>query len=205
MSAHLDALRAAGARLSGAGLSPGATGNLSVRTSDGGILCTGTGADLGDLTNEAVSLLNADGTHLVGPRPTKEVPMHVAAYTADDVGAVVHLHSTSATALSCLDDLDPEDAVTAFTPYLTMRAGKVALLPYLRPGHADLGAEVAARIAAGYRCMLLANHGSLIAADTMEAAVAIAVELEESARLQLMLRGMPARALTAEERAQLRP
>ncbi|WP_307148174.1 class II aldolase/adducin family protein [Rhizobium tibeticum] len=72
---------------------------------------------------------------LSGDAPSKEICLHNAFYeTRPQTGAVVHLHSTFATALSCLTDIDPDDCVPPLTPYVVMRVGQVKLVPYVRPG-----------------------------------------------------------------------
>ena len=185
------------------GLSGGASGNLSLRLPKGGFLATPTGCSLGDLIPEGLSLLDEAGNHVSGPRPTKEVFVHLACYAArPECGAVVHLHSPHAVAWSCLADLDPADAVPSLTPYGLMRYGRVALSPYRKPGSTAL-AEDMTRLMPQHKAVLLANHGAMMtgkdivqAADNME-------ELESACRLALMLRALPVRALTAEEQQEL--
>lgn len=184
------------------GLSPGSSGNLSARLDDG-YLVTPTNACLGFLDAERLSKLNADGTLLSGDPPTKEVPLHVGMLRArPQAGGVVHLHSTYATALSCLADLDIEDAIPPITPYVAMRVGRVPLLPYLVPGAAELGAIVEQR-APDHAALLLANHGPVVAGPTFTAAVYAAEELEETARLVLLTRTFPVRRLTPEQVVEL--
>ncbi|HZQ81494.1 MAG TPA: 3-oxo-tetronate 4-phosphate decarboxylase [Gaiellaceae bacterium] len=176
------------------GLSPGTSGNLSVRLVDG-FLCTPTNASLGSLAADRLSLLDASGAHVEGDAPTKEAPLHLALYDAhSDARAVVHLHSTYAVAASCLADADPADALPALTPYYVMRVGRLPLVPFRWPGSSELVEEVRAR-AAESRALLLANHGPIVAAASLADAVAAAEEIEEAAKIALLLRGLPVREL----------
>lgn len=177
------------------GLTGGASGNISVRTDDGGLLVTPTGVSMGRLDPARLSRFDAKGNHIGGDSPTKEMPLHAAFYeTRKSAGAVVHLHSTHAVALSILPDTDPEDALPALTPYVVMRVGKVALLPFFLPGDNAIGDAL--RGLGGKRsAVLLANHGPVVAATDLEAAVYAMEELEETAKLALMLHGRSPRAL----------
>ncbi len=200
-----DRLVAAGRQLSSIGLAPGTTGNISVR-GEGAILCSPTGARLGALAPDALSVLDLDGASLAGPAPTKESWMHVACYrAAPRIGAVVHLHSTYAAAWSTLAGLDAENALPPLTPYLTMKAGRVRLVPYSRPGAPGLAEHVGRALSQGARALLLANHGSLVAARTLPDAIALAEELEESAKVALIVGGRAVRALSEGEVAELLP
>lgn len=184
------------------GLTGGSSGNITVRT-DAGFLATPTNSCLGFLDPATLSELDADGLHVGGAKPTKEVPLHMAFYAArPSAGAVVHLHSTYATLVSCLDDTDPADAVPAVTPYVAMRVGRVPLLPYFAPGDpaiAPLIREKAATAAA----VLLGNHGPVVSGATLEAAVFAAEELEDTAKLAFLGRGHPMRRLDDAEVARL--
>jgi ribulose-5-phosphate 4-epimerase/fuculose-1-phosphate aldolase len=180
------------------GLTGGSSGNITVRT-DEGFLATPTNSCLGFLDPAALSELDRDGRHTGGPKPTKEVPLHMAFYAARPLaGAVVHLHSTYATLLSCLADTDPEDAVPAVTPYVVMRVGRVPLLPYHAPGDAAIAPLIRDKAAIA-TAVLLGNHGPVVSGATLEAAVFAAEELEETAKLAILGRGHPLRQLDAAE------
>ena len=184
------------------GLTAGSSGNISVRLDDG-YLCTPTNSCLGFLRPHSLSRLAADGSLVSGDAPTKELPLHMAFYQArPSARAVVHLHSTYATALSCLADVDPDDAIPPITPYVVMRVGKVPILPYARPGSPDVAPLVAAR-AGEHTAVLLQNHGPVVAGLSLDAAVYSAEELEEAARLAIITRGMPVRLLDASAIAEL--
>lgn len=171
------------------GLTGGASGNISARTEDGGLLVTPTGSSMGDLDPARLSRFDAGGRLVSGDAPTKEMALHSAFYeTRARVGAVVHLHSTHSVALSMLPGTDPESALPPLTAYSIMRLGRVKLLPYFRPGDPAMGEAV--RGLAGRRsAVLLANHGPVVAGKDLEAAVYAAEELEETARLALLTRG----------------
>ncbi|SLN09719.1 L-fuculose phosphate aldolase [Roseovarius gaetbuli] len=185
------------------GLTGGASGNISVRTPDGGLFVTPTGVSLGRLDPAALSRFDAQGNHIDGPAPTKEMPLHSAFYeTRTNAGAVVHLHSTHSVALSMLPETDPEDAIPPLTAYAVMRVGKVALLPFFVPG--DPAMADALRGLGGRRsAVLLANHGPVVASKDLEAAVFAMEELEETAKLALLLRGTGARPLRGDQIAQV--
>lgn len=178
------------------GLTCGASGNISVRLSDGALLVTPTGSSMGFLDPARISLLSADMRHLGGDAPTKEIPLHSAFYeTRTGTGAVVHLHSTHSVALSMLPDTDPDNVLPALTPYALMRLGKVKLLPFFLPGDSAMGAAV--RGLAGRRsAVLLANHGPVVAGKDLWAAAFATEELEETAKLALLTRGMNPRLLS---------
>jgi 3-dehydro-4-phosphotetronate decarboxylase len=178
------------------GLTPGSSGNISVRLDDGGWLVTPTNASLGFLDPGKLSHLDADGKLVAGDAPTKEVPLHSALYqTRGQARAVVHLHSTHSVALSMLPELDPRAALPPMTPYYLMRCGQTALLPYYRPGDPAV-ADAIKGLAGKYASVLLANHGPVVAGDTLEAAVFAMEELEETAKIYLLLRGMNPRHLS---------
>jgi ribulose-5-phosphate 4-epimerase/fuculose-1-phosphate aldolase len=181
------------------GFSVGSAGNISVRLADG-YLITPTNSSLGRLDAARLARLDGDFRHIGGDAPSKEVFMHRAVYTArPDAGAVVHLHSTMATALSCLPELDATNPLPPMTPYFVMRVGRtMPVVPYYRPGDAAMEPAIHAA-ACGARAMLLANHGPVVSGRTLMGAVYAAEELEEAARLFLLLRGANPRLLTAAQ------
>ena len=197
-----DSLVRWGKSLFDRGLTPGSSGNLSVRVADGWLF-TPTNSCLGFLDADRLSRLDVDGRHIGGDAPTKELPLHFAFYEArPSARAVVHLPSTHATALSCLADVDPDDAIPPITPYVVMRVGRVPVVPYTRPGSADVAPLIRAR-APDHPAILLGNHGPVVAGTTLESAVFAMEELEETARLVLMTRGMAVRHLATQEIADL--
>jgi ribulose-5-phosphate 4-epimerase/fuculose-1-phosphate aldolase len=181
------------------GLTGGSTGNISARTEDGGLLVSPTGTSFGRLDPARLSRLDASGTLIDGDRPTKEMPLHAAFYdTRSSAGAVVHLHSCHSVALSMLPDIDPDNFLPPLTPYAIMKLGKVKLLPFFLPGDPAMGEAV--RGLAGKRsAVMLANHGPVVAGKDVEAACNAVEELEDTARLALLTRGMTPRLLTAAQ------
>lgn len=177
------------------GLTGGATGNISVRLSDGRLLVTPTGSCFGRLDPARLSLID-DGRLVDGDPPTKEMPLHGAFYeTRAATGAVVHLHSSHSVALSMLPDGNPDNWLPPLTPYSIMRLGKVQLLPIFLPGDPAMGEAI--RGLAGRRsAVMLANHGPVVAGKDVEAAVYAIEELEETAKLALLTRGMGAVGLS---------
>jgi len=187
-------LVAIGRELVHADLSPGRSGNMSVREGDT-IVMTPTNASLGALDREHLSLVGMDGTHLDGPRPSKEVPLHLAMYRRDpEARAVVHVHSSYATAVSCLEPWAEHSAIAPATPYLLMKVGQVPLVPYFAPGDPAQAEEILANPLT-FRAALLANHGSIAAFPTLAQAQAAVGEIEEAARIALLLQGQPHRLL----------
>ncbi len=185
------------------GLTPGSSGNISVRLDDGSYLVTPTNASLGFLDPARLSRLDAVGRLVSGDAPTKEVPLHSALYqTRGGARAVVHLHSTHSVAVSMLPDIDPRAALPPMTAYYLMRCGATALVPYYRPGDPAV-ADAIKGLAGRYSSVLLANHGPVVAGETLEAAVFATEELEETARLYLLLRGLNPRLLSPEQIADL--
>lgn len=177
----------------------GSTGNLSIRFGEQ-IWISPTGASLRNLRPESLACIDADGRRLNNNHPSKEYPFHLAAYrsTGGRANAIVHLHSTHAVALSCLDSLDPLDPLPVLTPYYLMRVAPLAVVGYFTPGSEELAAAIG-RAAAEHNCLLLRNHGMVCLGRTMPEAVDRAEELEETARLYFLLRGEKTRLLTPVE------
>ncbi|MET0616815.1 MAG: aldolase [Luteibacter sp.] len=181
------------------GLSHGSSGNISAVLDDGGLLMTPTDASLGFLDPARLSRFDAQGRFVDGDKPTKEAPLHKALYeTRTGSGAVVHLHSTYAVALSMLPGLDPASVLPALTPYYVMRVGDTALIPYHRPGDPAV-ADAIRGLAGRHASVLLANHGPVVAGTSLASAVNAMEELEETAKLQLLLLGLNPRVLTSAQ------
>lgn len=189
-----ERLVALGKRLYDRGLSPGTSGNLSVKLSDGW-LTTPTNSCLGELAADRISKLDWDGQLISGDKPSKEYIFHLAYYRNRPAAqAIVHLHSTYSSAVSCLKHENESNILPPITPYFVMRIGKLPLVGYRRPGDHRLGEDVA-RLAPHYSSMMLANHGPIVTGQTIDATVSAAEELEETARLFLLLRGQDYRVL----------
>ena len=173
------------------GLTGGSSGNISARLSDGRFLVTPTGSCFGRLDPARLSLMDAAMSLLDGDKPTKEVPLHSAFYETrpKQTGAVVHLHSCNSVALSALPDTDPDNMLPPITAYGVMKLGKVAMLPYFMPGDPAMGDAIKG-LAGKRSAVVLAHHGPVVAGKDLEAACYAMEELEETAKLTLMTRGM---------------
>jgi ribulose-5-phosphate 4-epimerase/fuculose-1-phosphate aldolase len=180
------------------GLTAGSSGNLSVRLDDGWLL-TPTNASLGRLDPARISKLDWEGKHVSGDQPSKEAFLHRAMYEQrTGAGAIVHLHSTHSAAVSCMCGLNHDDCIPPLTPYFVMKIGRLPLVPYHRPGDPALAGAIGA-LARKHSAVLLANHGPVVSGASLEAAVYAAEELEETAKLFLLLRDEPFRALDAAQ------
>jgi 3-dehydro-4-phosphotetronate decarboxylase len=187
-----------GASIFARGLTAGSSGNISVKTGEGWLM-TPTGSSLGRLDPARLSKLGHDGRLLGGDPPTKESFLHRVMYEERPAtAAVVHLHSTHSVAVSCLSEIDPADVLPPITAYYVMRVGRLPLVPYFRPGDLEL-AEAVRGFAGKHHAVLLANHGPVVAGSDLDAAVNAIEELEETAKLYLLLRGANARYLTAAQ------
>jgi ribulose-5-phosphate 4-epimerase/fuculose-1-phosphate aldolase len=185
------------------GLTFGRTGNLSAIDTDGTILTTPTGVSLERLRLESLSRITTDGQHISGPQPTKEAFLHLALYRArPHAKAVVHTHSTHSVAVSCLRDVDQSNVLPNLTAYYAMRVGELPLLPYHAPGDPALGA-LAESAAVRHQALLLANHGPIVAGADLAAAADALEEVEETAKLFLILRGQAVRPVTDDEARRL--
>jgi 3-dehydro-4-phosphotetronate decarboxylase len=176
----------------------GSSGNISVKLDDGWLM-TPTGSSLGRLDPAHLSRLDADGKLLSGDAPTKEAFIHLAMYRErPHAGAVVHLHATHSVAVSCLEGINPNDVLPPITAYYVMRVGTLPLIPYYAPGDRTL-AEAVGAVAAKHSAVLLANHGPVVSGSSLSAATDAIEELEETARLYLLLHGRPTRYLNKEQ------
>ena len=186
------------------GLTGGASGNISARLSDGRLLVTPTGSSFGTLDPAKLSLFDKDGSFLSGDKPTKEMPLHEAFYETRGAksSAVVHLHSCHSVALSLMPDADADNFLPPLTAYSVMRLGKVTLLPFFVPGDPAMGDAI--RGLAGKRsAVMLAHHGPVVAGKDLEAAVYAMEELEETAKLALLTRGLNPVALNNAQISQI--
>jgi ribulose-5-phosphate 4-epimerase/fuculose-1-phosphate aldolase len=196
-------IAAFGELLSRLGLAHGATGNISVRLGDG-LLVTPTNSRLGHLDPARIAKLDRDGRHIDGDQPSKEAFLHQCVYEMrPGAQAIVHLHSTHSVAIACLAGLDEDDVLPPLTAYYVMRVGKLPLVPYFPPGDTRLAAAVR-QVAAAHAAVLLANHGPVVAGQSLDAAVGAIEELEATARLFLLLQGHTVRPLNAAQVQELR-
>jgi ribulose-5-phosphate 4-epimerase/fuculose-1-phosphate aldolase len=196
---HREQITATALSLFERGLTHGSTGNISIRLDDGSWLMTPTGSSLGNLDPARISKLDTNGHHISGDRPTKEAFLHTTMYDQrPDTGAVVHLHSTHSVAVSCLAEIDEHNCLPPITAYYAMRIGRLPLVPYFPPGDTAL-ADAVGELARKHHAVLLANHGPVVAGSTLSAATDAIEELEETARLYLLLHGRNLRILGPEQ------
>jgi ribulose-5-phosphate 4-epimerase/fuculose-1-phosphate aldolase len=201
-TASRDEICRLGGSLFSRGLTFGSAGNISVRLEDGWLM-TPTNVSLGRLDPARLSKLDASGRLVSGDPPTKENFLHRAMYEERrDAGAVVHLHSTYSVAVSALADVDEANVLPPITAYYVMRVGRLPLVPYYPPGDRGL-ADAVRRLAGTHHAVLLANHGPVVAGTSLDVAANAIEELEETAKLFLILRGSPVRPLTAGQVAAL--
>ncbi|MFF0156991.1 class II aldolase/adducin family protein [Streptomyces sp. NPDC005263] len=175
-SSALDEERAAVAaacrRLGAEGLLIGTAGNVSVRAGER-VAITATGAVLAELTPDQVTVVDLDGKTVAGTlRPTSELDLHLGVYRRHGTGAVVHTHAPMATALSCVLDELP-----CIHYQLLTLGGTVRVAPYATFGTPELAESVLAALE-GRSAALMANHGSLTHAPTLDKAVEHALLLE---------------------------
>ncbi|MFB9323918.1 class II aldolase/adducin family protein [Cryptosporangium minutisporangium] len=151
----------------------GTAGNVSVRTGDR-VAVTPTGVPYGLLRAEDVGVHALDGSVLDATlKPTSELPLHLAVYAArPEVGAVVHTHSTAATALSCLVPQIP-----AVHYYLGLFGGAPRVAPYAEYGTDALAAGTVNALEGRTAC-LLGNHGAVAVGNTLAEAYERALYLE---------------------------
>jgi L-fuculose-phosphate aldolase len=187
-------LVAAVRRLDALGLNRGSTGNVSLRTgasrAETGMWITPTGMGADAMTaDDLVWLGDDDSVHGIW-QPSSEWPFHRAIYRArPDLNAVVHVHSTHATALACL-----RRELPAFHYMVAIAGGdNVPCTPYQLFGTEELSQAVAQAFAQRNAC-LMANHGLVAGATTLAQALKVTVEVEAlcEAYLKALAVGEPA-------------
>ena len=171
-------------QLGALGLNQGTSGNISVRVSDDpadGILLTPTSLDYDVMQPEDIVHVTLDGACGGSRRPSSELPFHLAIMRGRrDVRAIIHTHSTHATAVSCLRRaLPPLHYLIALFGGTDIRCAEYATF-----GTPELSANIV-RALAGRRAALMANHGLVVVGDNLAHALALTVEAEQLARLYL--------------------
>jgi ribulose-5-phosphate 4-epimerase/fuculose-1-phosphate aldolase len=203
MTDPITELVAAGASVVAAGLSPGSSGNISLRDGDDRVLITPGGSVLGALDPSRISVVSMDGEWLSGDKPSKEASLHLALYRKNPAHrASVHVHSAQAVAASCVEPWADNSALPPLTPYFVMRAGQAPLVPYRAPGSPELG-ELLLAIDFPFASALLQNHGQITSSATMAGAIDAAIEVEEAARIALLTAGQQRRLLGDAEISEL--
>jgi ribulose-5-phosphate 4-epimerase/fuculose-1-phosphate aldolase len=185
------------------GLTPGSSGNISVRLPDG-MLITPTNSCLGRLDPDSISKLDSVGNVIEGMPPSKEAFLHLAYYRSrGSEQAIVHLHSPHSVAVSCLREIDLDNVLPPITAYYVMRVGRLPLVPYFASGDMQLADAVALAVRAS-KGARLANHSPVIGGKDLETAVYAVEELEETAKLFLLLRNQATQFLTDLQAQQLK-
>jgi ribulose-5-phosphate 4-epimerase/fuculose-1-phosphate aldolase len=185
-------------------------GNISVRLDDG-FLITPTDACLGFLDPARLARTDLQGRALSGDAPSKTLALHRRIYEAQAAAGavtrcVIHTHSTHCVALSLAQP--GAELLPPITPYFVMKVGHVPVVPYRRPGAAEVGDLVAALIArhaaqgTPLRAVMLTRLGPNVWHDTPAQAMAVLEELEETAKLWMLADPKP-RPLSAEALAEL--
>jgi len=159
------------------GLNRGTSGNVSARCGEA-MLVTPSGVPASRLTAEQMVLIQPDGSIAAGSlKPSSEWRMHQGLLDRrPDVGAVVHCHSRHATILACANK--PIPAVH----YMVAVSGGVSVpvAPYATFGSSEL-AQIVVETLDGRYAALMANHGQIVVAPSLDFALAIAEEIEEQA------------------------
>lgn len=180
-----------GASLHARGYTTGTAGNISARLSDGWLI-TPTDACLGKLDPARLAKVSAANEWLSGDKPSKTLALHRGIYARNaQARCVLHTHSTHLVALTLAGVAAPEAVLPPITPYQVMKIGRVPLIAYARPGAPTVAEQVAA-IAGEVRGVLLERLGPVVWADSVTRASHALEELEETARLWLMLAQRPA-------------
>lgn len=174
-------------------------GNISVRLpQSGGFLITPTDACLGYLNVNSIAKVDVNGHQLSGDRASKTLALHCAIYAADPTAqCVIHTHSTHLVALTLGGVWHQEDVLPPITPYYVMKVGHVPFIPYHRPGDPDVGEIISQKIRQMQACntpiraVLLDRLGPNVWHQSLSQASAVLEELEETARLYLMIKPTP--------------
>lgn len=190
MTELIHSMVRAGRELAELGLSPGSSGNASVRVGPE-MFISPTGVSMSRLAPDSLSRISLDasnwGEHVGGPAPSKEFPLHLAMYAREpEAVSVIHLHSFSSVACSCLPAWASWSALPPLTPYFVMRVGQTPLIDYAPPGDPRQAASVQ-ELPIAFQGVLLQNHGQLTVGKTVEQAQERAIEIEETARLRVVL------------------
>ena len=187
------------------GLVLASAGNLSARPDESQFVVAASGTWLDRLGPDDFSVIDTTGQVVSGnPRPSVEWKLHHHTYAARaDTGAIVHLHSTHSAAVSCMCGLDPANCIPPLTPYFIMKIGRLPLVPYHRPGDKALG-DAIKTLAPKHSAVLLANHCPVVSGPDLEGAIYASEELEETAKIFLLLQNAKTNCLNAEQIEELK-
>lgn len=160
----------------------GSSANLSFRHGDT-IYISGSGTCFGRLSYDSFAAVSLTGEALNDVKASKEFPLHRMCYEKDPaIGAVIHTHSFYATLYSCVPHVFETSVVPDYTPYLKMKVGNIALVPYAKPGSQELFGLFAEQVSKGDG-YLLANHGPVVPGKTVMDSFYGIEELEESCHI----------------------
>jgi len=197
-------------------------GNISVRL-DNGFLITPTDACLGFLDPAKLALLDANGHHISGDKPSKTIALHRRIYDASaafdaQTRCVIHTHSSHCVALTLKTNphadirssfANAHELLPPITPYFVMKVGHVPVIDYHPPGAAETAEAVAHTISrygqqgTPIRAVMLARLGPNVWHQSPAAAMATLEELEETAKLMVQARE-PLSPLTSNQIQKLR-
>lgn len=168
------------------GKTSGSSANMSF-LHEGKMYISASGSCFGTLTADDFAVVTMDGTSLNGKKASKEFILHKYYYEKDPaIQAVIHTHGPYATLWSCRSFDTDEDVIPHYTPYLEMKVGKIGLVPYAKPGSAELFEAFKKNLEKG-QAYLLKNHGGIVGGKTVLDAFYGIEELEESARVACMI------------------
>lgn len=159
----------------------GTSGNVSVLLDDGRILVTPTQISLRSVDEPSLVLVDRDGrvAESGGPRPTSELPLHLAAYASrSDAAVVIHTHPTFCVLWSKTGSVFPRDTVGA-----RESLGEVGFAPYHPPGSQQLARASADVFSAGVNAVLMERHGLSAIGTDLESVFNVTDLAEEAARL----------------------
>ncbi len=160
-----EAVAGASRHLAEEGLVIGTAGNISARKGDL-VAVTPTGADLGTVTAEMITVINLDGEIVDGDlAPTSEVPLHTGIYAATNALAITHAHAMASTALSCTHDELPPLHYSCLS-----LGGAPRTAPYATFGSQELADNVITALK-GRNAAMMQNHGSIAYGSKMDEAV----------------------------------
>lgn len=168
-------------KLDDIGLNRGTSGNCSVR-SQRGYLITPSGIPIGDLKPESMVEMTTDGGNLSDGKPSSEWRFHKDIYLEkESVAVVIHVHSSSATALSCF-----RADIPAFHYMIAVAGGdSIKCAPYALFGSQLLSDNALIALERRKAC-LLSNHGMIATGESIADALALAIEVEALCQQYLM-------------------
>ncbi|MFZ7101769.1 MAG: class II aldolase/adducin family protein [Peptococcaceae bacterium] len=165
----------------------GTWGNISIRTEDGKcMVITPSGVDYELITPESMCVIDLKGNLVTGVRPSIESELHLKIYqTRADVNAVIHTHSTYASALAALRITVPP----VFDEMAQIIGGEIRTAEYALPGSREL-ADHCVKTLGNVMAVLLANHGAVCVAENLPGAFKICHVLEKVLESYILARSV---------------